>query len=199
MSDRRQFVDYNGHYSTEFTINSGVPQGSHLGPLLFLVFINDIVEKMGENVFISIFADDLKIAVSMNSINDSIKLQSAIDELEMWCNENDLHLNLDKCSILSITNKRDIIEAEYKYGNHIFKRVTEQRDLGVIIDTKLNFASHKSSLISKASSTLGFVKRFCYNVNNIQTLKTLYYALVQSILEYCSVVWRLKARRGLIK
>lgn len=189
LSDRRQFVDYNGNYSAEFIVNSGVPQGSHLGPLLFLIFINDIVEKMGVDVFVSLFADDLKIAVAINSPDDVHKLQTAINELEKWCNENDLHLNLEKCSILSVSNKREIIRADYRYGDYTFKRVNEQKDLGVIIDSKMNFMAHKSAIISKAASALGFVKRFCYNVNNTRTLKTLYYALVQSILEYCCVVW----------
>ncbi|RYE05026.1 MAG: hypothetical protein EOP33_07750, partial [Rickettsiaceae bacterium] len=191
LGDRRQFVDYNGRHSSEFVVNSGVPQGSHLGPLLFLVFINDIVENMGDGVFISLYADDLKIAVAINSPDDSSKLQSAINQLEKWCNENELHLNLDKCAVLSISNKHEanIIKADYKYGGLSFKRVTEQKDLGVIIDSKMNFIAHKSSVISRAKSKLGFVKRFCYNLNNIQTLKSLYSALVESILNNCSVVW----------
>ncbi|RYE19246.1 MAG: reverse transcriptase family protein, partial [Sphingobacteriaceae bacterium] len=186
LTDRRQFVDYNGKHSSEFVVNSGVPQGSHLGPLLFLIFINDIVANLGNEVFISLFADDLKIAVAINSIADTIKLQTAINKLEKWCNANDLHLNLDKCSVLSISNRHEnnIIVADYKYGNHIFKRVAEQKDLGVIIDSKLNFIAHKTAAISRAKSALGFVKRFCYNVNNVFTLKSLYYALVQSIIEY---------------
>jgi len=191
LCNRRQFVDYNNRHSSEFVVNSGVPQGSHLGPLLFLVFINDIVASLGDDVFISLYADDLKIAVAINTPNDTIKLQTAINQLEKWCIENDLHLNLDKCSILSISNKREhnIVIADYKYGSHSFKRVTEQRDLGVTIDSKMNFIAHKSSVISRAKSTLGFVKRFCYNVENIGTLKTLYSALVESITSHCSVVW----------
>ncbi|RYE21894.1 MAG: hypothetical protein EOP45_09010, partial [Sphingobacteriaceae bacterium] len=191
LCNRRQFVDYNNRHSSEFVVNSGVPQGSHLGPLLFLVFINDIIASLGDDVFISLYADDLKIAVAINSPNDTMKLQSAINQLEKWCIENDLHLNLDKCSILSISNKREsnIVIADYKYGIHSFKRVTEQRDLGVTIDSKMNFIAHKSSVISRAKSTLGFIKRFCYNVDNIGTLKTLYSALVESIASHCSVVW----------
>ena len=191
LTDRRQFVDYNGKHSSEFVVNSGVPQGSHLGPLLFLIFINDIVANLGSEVFISLYADDLKIAVAVNTVADTIKLQTAINKLEKWCNANDLHLNLDKCSVLSISNRHEnnVIVVDYKYGNHIFKRVTEQRDLGVIIDSKLNFIAQKTAAISRAKSALGFVKRFCYNVNNIFTLKSLYYALVQSIIEYGAVVW----------
>jgi len=113
--------------------------------------------------------------------------------LESWCNENDLHLNLDKCSVMSVSNRQDrnIIKVDYRYGHsdRPFKRVTEQKDLGVIVDSKLNFGNHINFITSKAYSTLGFIKRFCYDVRDVQSLKTLYYTFVQSILEYCCVVW----------
>ena len=85
LRDRRQYVNFNGKNSKEFIVNSGVPQGSHLGPTLFLLFINDIVEKLGADVFISLFADDLKIAAAIDSLYDVLKLQNAIDKLRDWC------------------------------------------------------------------------------------------------------------------
>lgn len=142
-------------------------------------------------MFISLFADDLKIAAVIKNHCDTLKLQMAINKLRKWCNENDLHLNLDKCVVMTISNKRqmNIFDGAYHYGDHVFVKVNEQRDLGVIVDSKLQFKSHINAIVSKATSTLGFVKRFCYDFRDINTLKSLYYALVQSILEYCSVVW----------
>ena len=191
LRNRRQYVCFNNRNSSEFTVNSGVPQGSHLGPTLFLIFINDIVETLGIDVFISLFADDLKIAVAVNSMEDSLRLQRAIDRLKIWCDTNDLHLNLNKCSVMSITNKQaaNIITNNYYYGNHTFERVSEQRDLGVIVDSKLNFIGHINMIVNRARSTLGFIKRFCYDIDNLDSLKLLYNALVRSVLEYCSVVW----------
>ena len=188
LSNRSQFVKYGSSESSEFKCTSGVPQGSHLGPTLFLLFIDDIVGGM-EDVFISLFADDVKIAKAIKTTQDVAILQSAIDKLRSWCNENDLHLNLDKCAVLTINKGRKIIDANYLYGDYIFKRVTEHKDLGVIIDNKLKFASHIDSITSRATAALGFIKRFCYDIRDLQTLKSLYYALVQSHLEYCSVVW----------
>lgn len=188
LLDRTQYVNYGNSASYEFTCTSGVPQGSHLGPTLFLLFINDIVEGM-DDVFISLYADDVKIAKAVSSAQDAATLQAAIDKLRNWCNENDLHLNLDKCAVLTIDNRRNIIESNYTYGDHIFKRVADQKDLGVIIDNKLKFAKHIAAITSKATAALGFIKRFCYDISDAQTLKTLYYALVQSHLEYCSIVW----------
>lgn len=90
--------------SSEFVVNSGVPQGSHLGPTLFLLFINDIVRTIGGNdIFISLFADDLKLATAIENITDSNKLQAAINKLKFWCETNSLDLNLDKWSIMSIS------------------------------------------------------------------------------------------------
>lgn len=91
--------------------------------------------------------------------------------------------------MLTINRGHNHIDSNYSYGDHIFKRVTEQRDLGVIIDNKLKFANHINAITSKATAALGFIKRFCYDISDTQTLKTLYYSLVQSHLEYCSVVW----------
>lgn len=146
LSNRRQYVNYGHVQSNKYVVNSGVPQGSHLGPILFLLFINDIVSAAGEYVFISLFADDLKMAVSIETINDTNKLQMAINNLKSWCDINKLHLNLDKCSIMSISKKRDQIIRNYSFGNHLFQRVSDHRDLGVIFDNKLNFVKHIDSI-----------------------------------------------------
>ena len=129
--------------------------------------------------------------MAINSIEDTLILQRAIDKLRIWCDSNDLHLNLNKCSVMSINSKHssNIIDGKYHYGNHIFERVDEQKDLGVIVDSKLNFNNHISMIVNRARSTLGFIKRFCFDINNLDTLKMLYNALVLSVLEYCSVVW----------
>lgn len=182
-------MQFNQHDSVDFIVNSGVPQGSHLGPTLFLLFINDIVEKLPKNIFISLYADDLKLAAVIESAAEVENLQAAIDKLKMWCDENYLHLNLNKCSVLTIGQNRNKILNNYMYGDHIFNRVSEQRDLGVIIDSKLNFNSHINCVVSKAKAAFGFVKRFCYDVKDYGTQKSLFYALVQSLLDYCSVVW----------
>ena len=189
LSNRTQFVKYGSSDSNDFNVSSGVPQGSHLGPTLFLLFINDIVDEM-DDVFISLFADDVKIARIIHSNADTKILQRAIDKLKAWCDTNNLHLNLDKCAVLIITmKKKGIITTGYTYGDYVYKHVSQHKDLGVIIDQKLNFINHIDAITSKATAALGFIKRFCYDITDIQTLKTLYYALVQSHLEYCNVVW----------
>lgn len=189
INQRHQFVRYGASESNDFMVSSGVPQGSHIGPTLFLIFINDITMELGNEVFVSLFADDLKIAGVVNQSTDSIKVQNAIDRLEIWCNNNCLHLNLDKCAVLSIGNRRKISPALYHFGTHMFKQVEEFKDLGVLMDSKITFSKHIATITAKASTALGFLKRFCYDFKDISTLKALYYSLVQSQLEYCSTVW----------
>ena len=119
------------------------------------------------------------------------RLSIAVWRLREWCDTNDLHLNLNKCSVLTISNKHasNIIKRDYRYGDHVFSRVHEQKDLGVIIDSKMNFVSHKTAIISKAISTLGFIKRICYHNRDPRVLRTLFTSLMVPILEYCSIVW----------
>lgn len=188
LSNRTQFVKNGNSSSTDFNVPSGVPQGSHLGPTLFLLFVNDIVKEMSE-VTVLMYADDIKIAKIIKSPDDAITMQRAINKLKGWCDKNMLHLNLDKCAVLTISKGRHFIETVYRYGDHIFKRVKEHKDLGVIIDSKLSFSKHIESITAKATAALGFVKRFCHDITDTQTLKTLFYSLVQSHLEYCAVVW----------
>lgn len=95
----------NERESSEYIVISCVPQGSHLGPTLFLIFINDIVKQLGLEMFICLYADDLRIAVAVESEADAEKLQTAIDRLREWCDTNYLHLYLYKCSVLTISKK----------------------------------------------------------------------------------------------
>lgn len=131
-----------------------------------MLFINDIVAQLGDDVFTALFADDLKIAKVINSPMDTEILQLTIDRLNQWCNTNDLHLNLNKYVVLTITSKRNAIQAVYTYGTHTFDRVEEHKDLGVLIDSKLNFIKHIQTITSKATAALGFLKRVCYDLND---------------------------------
>lgn len=189
LSDRRQYVRIGGAESTDFIVNSSVPQGSHIGPTLFLLFINDLPSTISSEVFILMFADDIRIAKTINTSEDEFKLQSAIGNLREWCESNDLHLNLDKCSILSLHRGRHLPNPTYCYGDYRFTNTSEQRDLGVIIDNKLTFRSHTDLLVSKSKSALGFVKRFCRDITDVTTLKAVFFAFVQSNLDYSSSVW----------
>lgn len=141
------------------------------------------------DVLISMFADDVRIAKPIATDDDIRHFQTVINAILVWCNENDLQLNLEKCSVMILHRGRSPPEPDYKYGDYRFHVVTSQRDLGVMIHNRLNFVNHIGMIVAKAHSALGFVKRFCYEINDHPTLKAVYCAFVQSNLDYCSTIW----------
>lgn len=189
LSNRRQYVKLGENESADFLVNSGVPQGSHIGPTIFLALIDDLPSVVSVDVFLSMYADDVRAAKTIKNQSDITTLQQSIDALRDWCNQNDLHLNLEKCSVLALHRSRTIPQPTYFYGDHQFSTCTEQRDLGIIIDSKFNYKNHVDMIVAKALSALGFVKRFCHDIEDQTTLKVLFSAFVQSKLDYCSTVW----------
>lgn len=188
LTDRRQYVVVDGVKSRVFPVLSGVPQGSHLGPLLFLLFVNDIVNIFKYSKCL-LYADDLKIFCGISNVRDAIGLQRDLDSLFSWCQENRLYLNLTKCKVMSYHRKVNAICFEYKLNNSALERVQQMSDLGVLFDQKFCFSSHIESMVSRAYSRLGFMKRICNDFNDVYCLSSVYYSLVRSVLEYASVVW----------
>lgn len=187
LRGRSQYVQYNGYKSRPFEATSGVPQGSNLGPLLFLIFINDISEVI--DVEHEIFADDLKLYWSISGSEDCLRLQDSVDAVQRWCAKNKLLLNTGKCSVMTITKKLSPTLHEYSMEQDVLSRVDSVRDLGVLLDSKLSFSNHIEKMVSEATRMLGFILRNCKSFNNIDALKTLYFSLVRSKLEYGSLIW----------
>jgi len=188
LTQRTQIVKFNGNKSKEIYVHSGVPQGSHLGPALFLVFINDLCNNLKHCQYL-FFADDLKIFRRISSDYDCIMLQQDIDALTNWCINNGMVLNCSKCQVISFTRKRQLVNCNYVVEGTQVKRTNLIKDLGVLFDNELRFIHHIDYVVAKAFRMLGFTLRQCWDFNNIATLKTIYYALVRSHLEYCSIVW----------
>lgn len=188
ITGRKQYVLVDGCKSKWIFVHSGVPQGSHLGPLIFNLFINDIVDtfEYSKNL---LYADDLKIFKEVNCEQDCQQLQSDLNSLHEWCLRNKLELNIKKCHVMTFYRKRLPILFDYSLNNDSVLRVTQMTDLGVLFDHKLTFEKHINVIATKANNILGFVKRITKDFKNIKCIKTLYCSLVRSILEYGSVVW----------
>lgn len=184
---RRQFVEYGGFRSDEYLATSGVPQGSNLGPLLFLIFINDL--SLSLNSHHLLFADDLKIYMEINSINDCICLQNVLNTINQWCSENFLNLNISKCKLLSFHRKQNPLVFHYSLNDNILDKTDKFKDLGVIFDSKFTFSEHITQIIASTSKTLGFFVRNWNCFTNINTLKLLYVTFIRSKLEYCAIIW----------
>lgn len=118
LTDRIQIVKLNNFHSDPFNIPSGVPQGSHLAPLLFLLFINDLHFPNSNKL---LFADDMKIFRLIKlHYSDSALLQNYLNTLSAWCNSNKLQLNIDKCKVMSFTRSRSPIINDYTINNIVF-------------------------------------------------------------------------------
>ena len=142
----------------------GVPQGSILGPLLFLMFINDLPLYM-ENVFTDLYADDTTIYQISNSQHFiEQNLQAALEKLSLWCKHNGMLLNTDKTKVMLITTSQKHLRLHdyvlnLTYNSEILKNVNNDKVLGVLIDNDLTWSIHKQSIAKKISSNLWLLSK----------------------------------------
>ena len=195
LEGRQQQVVVGGFKSSPLSVKSGVPQGSILGPLLFVLFINDMFSCISEGTNIALYADDTKIWREVLTSNDQLILQEDINKLYDWSINNKMRFHPDKCKVLSVTLHRNILDNLpfntffYQLNGNIIDYVTSQRDLGVLMNNKLNWGAHCDALVAKANSSLGLLKRTCHFTANGRQKRSFYLALVRSIFEHCSVIW----------
>ena len=160
LDKRLQFVEVNGKKSKWLQVTSGIPQGSVLGPLLFLVYINDLPDKINSTVYM--YADDTKLYREIKTIEDNEKLQDDLDELKKWSDLWLLKFHPDKCFSITIGNK---YEYDFEYcitvDNQTYEmsKVEEIKDIGVIIDSELKFGRHINSKIETANKILGIIRQ----------------------------------------
>ena len=184
LQNRQQRVTLNGKFSEWKEVKSGVPQGSVLGPLLFLIFINDL----DEGVISSIckFADDTKCGGAVNSDEEVETLRNDLRKLCEWADTWQMKFNVDKCVVMhfgSNNKKHDYIMNEKK-----LKKSTSERDLGVIICNTGKPSKQCITAASKANCTLGLIKRNIKSRDKDVIIR-LYKTLVRPKLEYCVQVW----------
>ena len=188
LSDRVMNVKVGDAVSKEKPVLSGVPQGSVLGPLLFLLFINDLPESMKNEI--KIFADDVKMVVDPMQ-NQTVL--SDLHELLIWESVWLLKFNIEKCKVLHIGKNNP--KNNYMFLNSILNTCSTEKDLGVTFNEKLNFVDHIYTSISKAKSSLAWFLRNTLSRDSY-VMKTAYKSLVRHNLEYCCQVWSPKARFG---
>lgn len=188
VNGRTQTVALNGFTSDPSLIPSGVPQGSILGPLLFIIFVNDIDQCFKHSNFL-LFADDMKIFKFINNFQDLELLQLDLDNLRDYCAMNKLDLNISKCCCITFSRSVRTPAYNYKINGQSLMRTDSVVDLGVTLDSKLLFSKHIENISTKAMKTLGFILRITKDFKLIKTLKILYCSLVRSQLEYASQVW----------
>ena len=187
LSDRSEIVNINGQLTSPKLIKTGVPQGSVLGPLLFLLFIND---SCLSNATCNIFADDIMVHVNGTSIAEvETLLQKSVDESVKWFRMNKLSVNIDKCHVMLISGRNT---SWYSINIDIdgvkIPHVRNAKYLEVVIDSELKWTDHINELSSRLSSRLYILRKLRkflpYNIFNC-----IYYAIFQSCVDYCLSVW----------
>lgn len=188
LINRKQYVYFNGHISSVFNVESGVPQGSNLGPTLFLIMINDIGNYITSSKAL-LFADDLKLFNNILSGVDCQHLQNDINNVVRWSIENKMSFNTSKCYVMTFSRTSNVFEFNYKINGNLISRVNKIKDLGVYFDSSLSFNYHIDHCISSATKIMGLIFRLGVTFQNVDTLKTLFRSLVRSRLECSAVIW----------
>ena len=188
LTDRSQYVSVNGSCSSKIPVFSGVPQGSVLGPILFIYYINDLPSVTDCNL--KIFADDTKAYSPINSIDDRNKLQICINNLNNWTEKWLLKFNSSKCKVLHIGENNPQHDYYITVDGKSVKleTTTSEKDLGVYIDPNLTFVDHINTTVSKARSLSGLIN-YTITFKSSDIMIPLYKAFIRPVLEYANSVW----------
>jgi hypothetical protein len=188
LTDRRQRVLVNGVESAWHDVLSGIPQGSVLGPILFVIYINSL-PGVATNSHVYLFADDTKVFREIMTNDDCDKLQQDIDRMYDWTGDSLLKFHPDKCASMRI-GKTKLENHDYVMGpdRTTLKHSKVERDIGVYVDEKLTFDEHIHNKVNKANSTMGIIRR-TFEYLDETTFLLLYKALVRPHVEYANQVW----------
>jgi hypothetical protein len=172
-----------GVSSSSTSVDSGVPQGTVLGPLLFLCHINDLPDVVTSQV--RLFADDCLLYREINTFQDHLSLQQDLKKLEQWADTWGMRFNATKCYILSIKGQSSYL---YQLNDTLLKHVPHTPYLGILLSHDLRWGDHIAKATKKANATLGFLRR---NLRHCPTgcKRSAYLSLVRSVLEYGAIVW----------
>lgn len=188
LRDRQQFVRHGCYISPPYHTRSGLSQGSILGPLFFVLMINDL-EKVVHHSHCLLYADDLKLIRRVNDVSDCKLLQEDINAVSCWAKTNKLLFNSSKCNTMTFTRSPSPLHNSYFLDNCPIARVNSIKDLGVTFDAKLTFNQHIISLAKDCYKRLGFIIRNAKDFRDPKVIQLLYSALVRSKIESASVIW----------
>ena len=189
LRNRRQYVRVGSFDSSEKIINIGVPQGSTLGPILFLLFINDL-PNASSLLFPTLFADDTTLSIARNEFSDLISvLNQELQSVKEWTVSSRLSINVDKTEMVLISNKNVMnINGQVLFDNEFLNFSNSCVFLGTRLDHKLSFADHTGYVLDKLSKNTGILYRIKDDMTP-QARLNYYYALLYPYLSYNIVVW----------
>ena len=187
---RRQRVCVNGSFSSWSAVTSGVPQGSCLGPVLFVVYINDLPDVI--NSLCEMYADDTKVFSPVDKIELKEKIQADLDNLIQWADKWQLCFNADKCHVLHLghNNPKHLYYMK-RHGSEErveLESTVAEKDLGVQVDPELKFQKHIETQVKKANKLVGLIRR-SFTYLDKDCMRQLFTALVRPHLEFANVAW----------
>ena len=196
---RRQKVKVCGKLSSEGPVHSGVPQGSSLGPLLFLIMVSDI-DSCVDQAIVSSFADDTRMLMKINGEEDCGKMQDDLNKIFKWASCNNMKFNAKKFELLNYSGRNrnlQLINENTRLFNYpqyfdpegnTIRSVEKLRDLGVTISCDANFVAQINKSVSKASRQAGWILRV-FKTREPLAMKTLFKSMVLPHVEYCCPLW----------
>lgn len=190
LTNREQLVLVEGKKSTPQYVTSGVPQGSVLGPLLFLILIGDIDQRIASS-FISSFADDTRIGRQIANDEDVHHLQTDLEAVYEWSERNNMQFNSDKFELLRYKLKGSEVQNSTSYKSNDGSEIEEKvhiRDLGVTLSNDASFSEHITEMTKSVKSKIGWVLR-TFKTRERRPMLTLWKQLVLCDLDYCSQLW----------
>ena len=190
LINRNQYVYVNNTKSNILNLQYGVPQGSILGPLLFIIYINDL-PSIDSAIHFIMYADDANIIITGSNIHEiKTKAETLLNQLSNWVSSNSLKLNVKKTHFMIFSNfkTRDSYDLTLYLNSEIVSQSHEERFLGVILDDRLTFKTHRAAIATKISRNAGVLFR-ARHMFKPHTLKTLYSSFIQSHLIFCSSIW----------
>ena len=193
LTDRRQRVVVDGEVSSWKSVLSGVPQGSVLGPIIFLVYIDDLEEGVTGNILK--FADDTKLFRKTKEIGDKKKLQDDIDKLVRWSEKWQMLFNVGKCKCLHTGPGNTGMN--YEMGGTILSKTGKEKDLGVTMNANMKVSEQCRIAASKGNQVLGMIRRnITYKEKSL--IVPLYKAIIRPHLEYCIQAWSPYLRKDIV-
>ena len=196
LVDREMRVIIKDKKSPWCKVNSGVPQGSVLAPIMFAIYVNDIDE--GVNSYMSLFADDAKILRKVQNEEDCSLLQRDLDKIWEWSQKWEMEFNVKKCSVMEFGKSKHRITRDYKMGNDVIKRSMSEKDLGIIVSDNLSPEKHINKIVGETYNLLRNI-RVAFTYMDEDMVRKLIVSMIRPKLEYAATVWSPSKKKDIKK